>query len=115
MKKSLKVSHFYHLVFSLLMAVSMVACVARTSNQENTGEYMNNSLLTTKVKTQLLAEPSIKSLPITVTSYKSVVQLSGFVESEDQALRAVKITLAVPGVTKVEDHLSVRAKSVAQL
>ncbi len=106
MKTSVHSVHsLYSIILALGIAVSVVACVASTSNQEGIWGYMNNSALTSKVKSTLMANPTVKYLPITVTSCSGIVQLSGVVESAAQEQMAVKIAASVPGVTKVEDHL----------
>lgn len=92
---------------ALLSFVSLTGC-ANTPGQESAGQYIDNSVLTAQVKKELLADPSVKSLPITVTSYKGRVMLSGFVDSNAQKERAVRIASAVSGVEQVEDKLSVK-------
>lgn len=99
MKKSVLVAFF--------SAVLLTAC-ASTPHQESTGEYIDNTAITTQVKANLMANEHVKSLPITVTSYKGVVQLSGFVDSLDQARRAAEIARKVKGVKAVENNLIIR-------
>lgn len=79
-----------------------------TYHEESAGQYVDNSAITLKVKTKLLADSEIKSLPITVNSYKNTVQLSGFVHNRAQSLRAERIAASVPGVTTVTNDLIVR-------
>ena len=67
----------------------LVGACASTSKQESTGEYFDDSLITTKVKTAILNEPSLKVSQISVETYKGVVQLSGFVDSADAGAKAV--------------------------
>jgi osmotically-inducible protein OsmY len=106
-------SKFFRLKFPLeclflSLAILLVGCVASTPKQESTGEYMDSSAVTTKVKGRLLADEKVKSLPITVTTYKGRVQLSGFVESQGQIDRAVNIARNTPGVQSVENDLVIR-------
>jgi hypothetical protein len=85
----------------------LAGCVSAPSH-ESTGQYIDSSGITAKVKSDFLADPKIKSLPITVNTYKNVVQLSGFVTSKTQEDRAVSIASAVPGVRSVKNDLIVR-------
>ena len=66
---------------ALLLAALFVSACASTPKQESTGQYVDDSLITTKVKTAILNEPSLKVSQITVETYKGVVQLAGFVDS----------------------------------
>jgi len=63
---------------SAFLLVSVVGC-ASTSKSEGTGEYVDDSVITTKVKAAIFNEPGLKSFEINVETYKGVVQLSGFV------------------------------------
>ena len=65
----------------LLMIVTLVAC-ASTSKQSGTGEYVDDSVITTKVKSMLAADDFLKSFEISVETYKGIVQLTGFVDSQ---------------------------------
>lgn len=93
------------LVLGLLFLTS--ACTS-TRHSESTGQYVDSSAITLKVKAALLKDPIIKSLPITVNSYKNTVQLSGFVENREQELRAVELTKQVSGVYTVKDDLLIQ-------
>lgn len=90
-----------------VVGASLTGCTA-TNRQESTGQYIDSSVITTKVKAKLVADKSIKSLPITVKTYKSTVQLSGFVDNNYQKQRAVELTQSVSGVTEVQDFLVVK-------
>ena len=81
---------------------------ASTRNHESAGEYIDNSLITTKVKAAILDEPSLKSLQISVKTYKDVVQLSGFVDSSQSARRAGEVAAGVQGVSSVKNDLAVK-------
>ena len=88
-------------------AISLMGC-ASGYKQESTGEYIDSSVITTKVKSALLADDKVHSLPITVKTYKNAVQLSGFVNTYSEKVRAEKIAYGVPGVQSVEDSLVVK-------
>jgi osmotically-inducible protein OsmY len=84
-----------------------VAC-ASTSKQEGMGEYVDDSVITAKVKSMLAADDFLKSFQIGVESYKGTVQLSGFVNSQKAVDKAVEITRGVKGVESVKNDLIVK-------
>jgi osmotically-inducible protein OsmY len=81
---------------------------ASTSRQESTGEYVDDSVITTKVKSLLAADDFLKSFKISVETYKGVVQLSGFVGSQNAVDKAVQIARSVNGVRSVKNSLVVK-------
>ena len=91
----------------LLMIASLVAC-ASTSKQSGTGEYIDDSVITTKVKSLLASDDFLKSFAISVETYKGTVQLSGFVDSQKAIDKAVEITRSVNGVKSVKNNLNVK-------
>jgi len=93
------------LMISLLMV--LMGC-ASSSNQEGTGEYVDNSVITTKVKTAIFNEPSLKPSEIVVKSSKGVVQLSGFVSAKTDIVKAGEIARGVKGVTSVKNNLQLK-------
>ena len=95
-----------YLAFLVLIAV-FVAC-ASTSKQSSTGEYFDDSVITSKVKSQLASDDFLKSFAITVETYKGVVQLSGFVNSQQAVDKAGEIARSVNGVTSVKNNLNVK-------
>jgi hyperosmotically inducible periplasmic protein len=68
----------------------------------------NDTVITAKVKTALLREPELKSLDVSVETYRGEVLLSGFVKDEKQRAKAVKAAANTAGVTGVKDGLVVR-------
>jgi osmotically-inducible protein OsmY len=86
---------------------AMQGC-ASTRTHESTGEYLDNSVVTARVKSALLGEPTLKSMQISVKTYKDVVQLSGFVDSHQAARRAGEVASAVEGVGSVRNDLVVK-------
>ena len=92
----------------LLMLIATFAACASTSKQESTGEYVDDSVITTKVKSLLAADDFLKSFQIGVETYKGTVQLSGFVNSQQAVDKAVQITRSVKGVTAVKNDLIVK-------
>ena len=95
-------------VTTLLVGALLVSACAATPKQESTGEYVDDSWITTKVKTAILNEPSLKVAQITVETYKGVVQLSGFVDSAEAARKAAELARSVTGVTDVKNDTRVR-------
>lgn len=95
------------LVITLLLAFMASGC-APTAKSESTGGYIDDTVITTKVKTQLLQDDELTSRDIHVDTYKGRVQLSGFAVSQADIYRAVAIAREVPGVRAVENHISVR-------
>ncbi|NTV34338.1 MAG: BON domain-containing protein [Deltaproteobacteria bacterium] len=91
----------------LMLMVAFVAC-ASTSKQESTGEYVDDSVITTKVKSLLAADDFLKSFQIGVETYKGTVQLSGFVNSQKAIDKAIEITRSVKGVKSVKNDLIVK-------
>jgi osmotically-inducible protein OsmY len=93
----------------LLFAVSatLVAC-ASGPRTEGTAEYVDDTVITTRVKAAVLAEPTLKSTEINVETFKGRVQLSGFVNSQNDINRAVVVARAVPGVTSVANDMKLK-------
>jgi osmotically-inducible protein OsmY len=93
--------------FLTAMLVFFVGCAA-TSKQEGTGEYIDDSVLTTKVKAAVFNEPSLKSAEINVETFKGVVQLSGFVSSQADINTAADVARGVRGVKSVKNDMRVK-------
>ena len=95
-----------HLV--LLMLIATFAACASTAKQESTGEYVDDSVITTKIKSLLVADDFLKSFEIGVKTYKGVVQLSGFVSSQQAVDKAAQIANSVNGVKSIKNDLIVK-------
>ncbi|MBI5586692.1 MAG: BON domain-containing protein [Deltaproteobacteria bacterium] len=102
-KKNLIVRYFV-----LLVLIASLAACASTPTRESTGEYVDDSVITTKVKSLLAADDFLKSFQIGVETYKGVVQLSGFVNSQKAVDKAIEITRSVNGVKSVKNDLIVK-------
>jgi hyperosmotically inducible protein len=89
------------------LLLSALGC-GSTSTRESPGEYLDDSVITAKVKTAILNEPSLKVLQINVETYKNVVQLSGFVASNAEMYKAVEIARSVTGVRSIKNDLRLR-------
>jgi len=99
-------NRFFALIAAVLMALTL-GC-AGTSTTEGTGEYVDDTVITTKVKTAIFNEPSLKSAEINVETFKGVVQLTGFVNSRADIDRAVSVARGVPGVTSVRNDMRLK-------
>ena len=92
------------------IAASMLFALgcASTSTKESTGEFFDDSTITTKVKAAIFNEPSLKVAQIKVETYKSVVQLSGFVSSSADISTAASVARSVKGVASVQNDLRLK-------
>jgi len=79
-----------------------------TPTRESTGEYVDDTAVTTKVKAELIKDPVVKARQVDVTTFKGTVQLSGFVDTEEQKSRAAEITRGIPGVREVKNNIAVK-------
>ncbi len=104
MKKLLR---FLKLLVGIGVVTAFIGCAA-TQKHESTGQYVDDSVITTKVKAVIFDEPGLKTMQINVKSYKGVVQLSGFVDSEQSVKKAGEVARNVAGVTEVKNDLIVK-------
>jgi len=99
-------NRFLAILAALAMAVTL-GC-ASTATSEGTGEYVDDTVITAKVKTAILGESTLKSAEINVETFKGVVQLSGFVNSQSDVNRAVVVAKNVKGVKSVKNDMRVK-------
>lgn len=92
----------------LLLVVGLTAGCTSTSTRESTGQYIDDSVITTSVKTAIYGDPDFKLGQISVKTYKGVVQLSGFVNSEKAVAKATDLARTAKGVKSVENSLIVK-------
>ena len=95
-------------VLVILMLIAALAACASTPTRESTGEYVDDSVITTKVKSLLAEDDFLKSFQISVETYKGIVQLSGFVNSRQAVDKAGQIARSVNGVKSVKNNLIVK-------
>jgi len=88
--------------------VALATGCASTAEQESVGEYVDDTVLTTKVKTAIFNEPTLKSAEVNVETFKGVVQLSGFVSSAAAIGKAVEVTRGVAGVKSVKNEMRLK-------
>lgn len=99
-------NRFATFLFTILL-FSFLGC-ASTNKQEGTGEYIDDAVITTKVKAAIFNEPSLKSTEINVETFKGEVQLSGFVSSQADINKAVEIARSVKGVTSIKNDMRLK-------
>jgi osmotically-inducible protein OsmY len=95
------------LACAIAIAVVAAGC-ASTPKQEGTGEYVDDSVITTKVKAAILNDPTLKVTEINVETFKGTVQLSGFVADPNSISRAVLVARSVKGVHDVKNDIRVK-------
>jgi len=98
----------YFSVFFMTLALLFSLGCASTSTKQGTGEYIDDSVITTKVKSAILGESTLKSAEINVETYKGVVQLSGFVSSQADINKAVEVARGVKGVKSVNNDMRLK-------
>lgn len=101
---------FNKILSAAFLAISLVSVggCASTGSQQSTGEYFDDSVITTKVKAAILEDPLTKVLDINVSTYNGEVQLSGFVGSQAEADRAVELARGVEGVKSVKNNVQIK-------
>ena len=98
---------FLRLLTSLLLTLSIAGC-AGCKTYESTGEYFDDVAITSKVKTSILGDGKLRFFQIDVTTFKGIVQLSGFVDNKEIASRASEVTRTIKGVKMVNNNLIVK-------
>lgn len=92
----------------LFISYAALAACASTSRTEGTGEYVDDTVITTKVKAAVFNDPSLKSSEINVETFKGKVQLSGFVNSQADINQAVRVARQVKGVESVSNNMKLK-------
>lgn len=97
-------------IMTMIFAASLliIAGCASTPTHEGSGEYVDDSVITTKIKAEIFNEPSLKSMEINVETFKGIVQLSGFVTSNANIDKAVAIARSVKGVHSVKNDMRLK-------
>ncbi len=85
---------------------------AGTTTRESTGEYIDDATISTKVKAALVKDPVVKAVDVKVDTFKGVVQLSGFVDTNDQRAQAERIAASTAGVQSVKNNIQLKASTV---
>jgi hyperosmotically inducible protein len=95
-------------LLALVGAVGMFSGCAGTPTKESTGENIDDTAITAKVKAALVNDSRVKSSDISVTTFKGTVQLSGFVDNGDQKSAAKEDAKSVAGVQDVDNNITVK-------
>lgn len=98
---------FFTLMLVGFLAVSIAAC-AGSSTSESTGEYVDDSVISNKVRAKIVGDKALSIFDINVETFKGVVQLSGFVDTEETKERAGTVAKAVDGVKDVQNNISIK-------
>lgn len=102
-----KLRSIVKLLFCIGLVTAFIGC-ASTSKKESTGQYVDDSVITTKVKAAIVDDQALKGFQINVKTFQGVVQLSGFVDSADKASKAGELARGVNGVADVKNDLIVK-------
>lgn len=94
--------------FILAAMLALLVGCASTADQEGTGEYIDDTVITTKVKAAIFADENLQSAEINVETFKGVVQLSGFVGSQADITQAVRLARDVKGVKSVKNDMKLK-------
>lgn len=103
----LKLNRIVKLLVCFILITAFVGC-ASTQKRQSAGEYVDDSVITTKVKTAIFNEPTLKTTQINVKTYNGVVQLSGFVDTPASVTRAGEVAERIEGVMAVKNDLIVK-------
>jgi osmotically-inducible protein OsmY len=95
------------LLATAILAAALVGC-GSSPGKESTGEMVDDSVITTKVKTALISDKSVSGTSVSVETFKGRVQLSGFVKSESERRQAESVARGVSGVKEVSNKLEIR-------
>jgi hyperosmotically inducible protein len=102
-----KINPMGRLTLAIVLSIVLAAC-AGTANESSTGEYIDDTVLTSRVKSILLNDPDVSGLSVNVESFKGTVQLSGFVKTVAERNRAVKLAQGAEGVKRVKNDILIR-------
>lgn len=98
-----------HRIAAAALFAAVLAGCSSSPTSSSTGEYFDDTWITTKVKGELLGDPSVSGTAISVETFRGTVQLSGFAKSQAEIDRAVKLTREVSGVKSVKNDIRLRA------
>lgn len=106
--KTLKVCAAMALGGAGLTLIALQAGCASTPTKESTGEVIDDSAITTKVKAAFIKDEVVKAFDVSVETFKGTVQLSGFVDTAEQKYRAAELARRVHGVQDVKNNITVK-------
>ena len=82
-------------------------CTA-TATRQSTGEYIDDTAVTARVKSAFVTDESVKAFDVQVETFRGVVQLSGFVDNQNQKIRAEQIARSTNGVRDVRNNIQLK-------
>lgn len=103
----MNIRHISQILATLALSLLLAAC-AGSQIRESTGEYIDDTVITSRVKSTLLNDPAVSGLAINVETFKGTVQLAGFVKTVAERNRAVELARAVKGVKQVKNDILIR-------
>ena len=103
----MKIAQRFTAILLAAAALSLTAC-SPTATHRGTGEYIDDAVITSKVKAAFAADPTVKATEVQVETFKGTVQLSGFVESRESAQKAVQLAREVKGVKEVRNNTVIK-------
>jgi hyperosmotically inducible periplasmic protein len=95
-------------VVTPLLAATLLAACGSTPTRESTGQYIDDSSITAKIKAAFVADEQVKARDVSVETFKGTVQLSGFADTRAEMQRAVDLAAKVPGVKQVENDIQLK-------
>jgi osmotically-inducible protein OsmY len=95
-------------LIAVVLMVSFIAACAGSQTKESTGEYLDDSMITSKVKAKLLDDKEVAGLAVNVETFKGVVQLSGFAKTEAERQKAAELARSVGGVKDVKNDIRLK-------
>lgn len=104
----MRINHRFSILMLAAAAFTTLGGCASTATQESTGQYMDDTAITTRVKAAIFNEPTLKSAEINVETFKGAVQLSGFVSSQADINKAVAVTQSISGVRSVKNDMRLK-------
>lgn len=96
------------LIAGIIGSTAVMGACTSTRTQQSAGEYTSDAAITAKVKAALLAAKDVSAADVNVETFRGTVQLSGFVDSQAQAARAVEVARGVEGVQSVRNDLRLK-------
>jgi osmotically-inducible protein OsmY len=94
-------------VAAAVLGAFTAACTA-TDTRESAGEYVDSSVISNKVRAAIVKDPQLSLFNIDVTTFRDVVQLNGFVNTEAEKQRAADVARQVEGVRQVQNNLQIK-------
>lgn len=101
------VSHCLILGLVTILSVTLSGC-SSSPTQSSTGQFIDDSAITAKIKTKLLDDPQVRGTAISVETFKGTVQLSGFANSKEEISHAESLAKSVDGVRAVRNNITLK-------